>query len=188
MTTLQGFISIDGAAYKIDAAGHATPIIEDGFYGEYRGMVYVNNGQILKSCWKNIDGKWYYFNENGYMQISDDRYNVDVHTINIDGKYYYFDANGVMAENGWVYMCTGEWCYAQPSGDLVVGDAWIGGKLYHFSGDGILRTGACEENGTYIVCDEDGTKLGELTHDGWSLHPVYDRRRHPQHGHHRLLS
>lgn len=169
MTTLQGFISIDGAAYKIDAAGHATPIIEDGFYGEYRGMVYVNNGQILKSCWKNIDGKWYYFNENGYMQISDDRYNVDVHTINIDGKYYYFDANGVMAENGWVYMCTGEWCYAQPSGDLVVGDAWIGGKLYHFSGDGILRTGACEENGTYIVCDEDGTKLGELTHDGWSL-------------------
>lgn len=168
MTTLRGFINIDGAAYKIDEAGHVTPIIE-GFYGEYRGMVYVSNGQILKSSWKNIDGKWYYFNEKGYMQISDDRYNTKVHTINIDGKYYYFDADGVMAANGWVYMCTGEWCYARSSGELVIGDAWIGRKLYHFSEDGILRTGACEENGTYIVCDEDGTKLGELTHDGWSL-------------------
>lgn len=169
MVAQEVFVNIDGAAYKIDAAGHATKITEDGFYEYYRTKVYVSNGQIVKESWKNIDGKWYYFNEYGYMMICDARIDFDFHTININGKYYYFDADGVMAENGWVYMCTGDWCYARPSGELVVGDAWIGGMLYHFSEDGILRNGACEENGTCYVYDEDGTKLGEITHDGWSL-------------------
>lgn len=170
MLTGFNFIEIDGAAYKIDFAGHVTPIKEDGLYESFRSKVYVSNGQVLKNSWKNIDGKWYYFNEYGYMEICDARIDYDgPHPINIDGKYYYFDSNGVMEDNGWVYLCTGTWCYAKPSGELVTGDAWIGEKLYHFSENGILKEGACEENGICAIYDEEGTKLGEITHDGWGF-------------------
>ena len=104
------------------------------------------------------------------MEICDARIDYDgPHPINIDGKYYYFDSNGVMEDNGWVYLCTGTWCYAKPSGELVTGDAWIGEKLYHFSENGILKEGACEENGICAIYDEEGTKLGEISHDGWGL-------------------
>lgn len=170
MLTGFNFIELDGAAYKIDFAGHVTPIKEDGLYESFRSKVYVSNGQVLKNSWKNIDGKWYYFNEYGYMEICDARIDYDgPHPINIDGKYYYFDSNGVMEDNGWVYLCTGTWCYAKPSGELVTGDAWIGEKLYHFSENGILKEGACEENGICAIYDEEGTKLGEITHDGWGF-------------------
>ena len=164
------FIELDGLAYKIDFAGHVTPIKEDGFYEYYRTKVYVSNGQVLKNSWKNIDGKWYYFNEYGCMEICDARLEYpEVQPINIDGKYYYFDSNGAMEDQGWVYLCTGTWCYAKPSGELVTGDAWIGEKLYHFSENGILKEGACEENGICAIYDEEGTKLGEISHDGWGL-------------------
>ena len=164
------FIEIDGAAYKIDFAGHVTPIKEDGLYEHFRSKVYVSNGQVLKNSWKNIDGKWYYFNEYGYMEICDARIDYDgPHPINIDGKYYYFDSNGVLEDQGWVYLCTGTWCYAKPSGELVTGDTWIGEKLYHFSENGILKEGVCEENGICAIYDEEGTKLGEISHDGWGL-------------------
>ena len=164
------FIELDGLAYKIDFAGHVTPIKEDGFYEYYRTKVYVSNGQVLKNSWKNIDGKWYYFNEYGCMEICDARLEYpEAQPINIDGKYYYFDSNGAMEDQGWVYLCTGTWCYAKPSGELVTGDAWIGEKLYHFSENGILKEGACEENGICAIYDEEGTKLGEISHDGWGL-------------------
>ena len=117
MLTGFNFIEIDGAAYKIDFAGHVTPIKEDGLYEHFRSKVYVSNGQVLKNSWKNIDGKWYYFNEYGDMEICDARIDYDgPHPINIDGKYYYFDSNGAMEDHGWVYLCTGTWCYAKPSG------------------------------------------------------------------------
>ena len=170
MLTGFNFIELDGAAYKIDFAGHVTPIKEDGLYEHFRSKVYVSNGQVLKNSWKNIDGKWYYFNEYGYMEICDARIDYDgPHPINIDGKYYYFDSNGVLEDQGWVYLCTGTWCYAKPSGELVTGDTWIGEQLYHFSENGILKEGVCEENGICAIYDEEGTKLGEISHDGWGL-------------------
>ena len=170
MLTQCNFIELDGAAYKIDFAGHVTPIKENGFYEYYRTKVYVSNGQVLKNSWKNIDGKWYYFNEYGCMEICDARLeHPEAQPIKIDGKYYYFDSNGAMEDHGWVYMCTGTWCYAKPSGELVTGDAWIGEKLYHFSENGILKEGVCEENGICAIYGEEGTKLGEISHDGWGL-------------------
>lgn len=48
MLTGFNFIELDGAAYKIDFAGHVTPIKEDGLYESFRSKVYVSNGQVLK--------------------------------------------------------------------------------------------------------------------------------------------
>ena len=159
---------IDGNACKIDSSGHISKITENGFFNRGWRSSYVSEGTIVKNCWKRISGKWYYFDKDGYMMISDDRNNGTVHTIKINNKYYYFYEDGAMAENGWVYMCTGKWCFAKASGELVTGDAWIGKTLYHFSDDGVLKSGICNENGTYAVFNKDGAKLGTITQEGWN--------------------
>lgn len=104
---------IDGNACKIDSSGHISKITENGFFNWRWRSFYVSEGTIVKNCWKRISGKWYYFDKDGYMMISDDRNNGTVHTIKINNKYYYFYEDGAMAENGWVYMCTGKWCFAK---------------------------------------------------------------------------
>ena len=56
------------------------------------GWKYIDkNGISVKNKWKKIGGKWYHFDENGYMQTDFQR---------IDGERYYFGTNGVM-RTGW---------------------------------------------------------------------------------------
>ncbi|WP_315069067.1 hypothetical protein [uncultured Clostridium sp.] len=51
---------------------------------------WYTEGNSYALGWKNIDGTWYYFNSNGYMQTG-----VDY----INGNYYYFYNTGAMAHD-----------------------------------------------------------------------------------------
>ena len=56
---------------------------EDGIQWKYRNA----DGSYACSMWKEIEGKWYYFDVNGYMLTG---------WIEVDGKWYYCDTSGAM--------------------------------------------------------------------------------------------
>ena len=51
---------------------------------------------LIKNAWKEINGKWFYFNYNG----------TPIHgaTQEIGNAYYAFNADGTMATTGWVKL------------------------------------------------------------------------------------
>ena len=92
---------------------------------------------ILATGWKQMGGKWYYFNDYGNSYFDGVR--------NVDGKLYYFDETGIMKtgwieENGsWTDPDDGEvytwtnWYYADSKGVLASGWNKIGSFWYYFS-------------------------------------------------------
>ena len=88
------------------------------------------NGKIVYSKFKYIDGIWYYFNSTGYMATG---------WQYIDGVWYYFNSSGYMV-TGWQYI-GGVWYYFNGSGYMVTGWQYIGGTWYYFNGSGYMATG-----------------------------------------------
>ena len=56
---------------------------EDGDFWRYRNT----DGSYQTLSWKKIEGKWYYFDANGYMQTG---------WVESEGKWYYCDTSGAM--------------------------------------------------------------------------------------------
>lgn len=107
----------------------AEPFIDgtDYYYADANGILACNE-------WKQIGGKWYYF-QDSRMVSGDDWY--------IDGAYHDFDENGVWLgeispyndnyatrSDGWQYI-GGDWYYYH-AGQPVFGRQYIGGKWYFF--------------------------------------------------------
>ena len=119
---------------------------DDGYYYE--------NGVIVKSQFKVIDGKTYYFQDDGSL-CRDGIYSI---ISDYSPRQYYFDANGVMQTNfeynkkyfgadgkavldTWVEF-DGKWRYYNGLGDYYVGYFWrINDEKYAFDNDGYALTG-----------------------------------------------
>ena len=85
---------------------------------------YENNKPVTK--WKQIQGKWYYFNKDGNR----------LSNTTFDG--YAFDKDGVMASGGWIKL-TDKWYYSNFSGKISQ-EKWekIGNSWYYFDKNGIM--------------------------------------------------
>ena len=85
---------------------------------------YENNKPVTK--WKQIQGKWYYFNKDGNR----------LSNTTFDG--YAFDNDGVMASGGWIKL-TDKWYYSNFSGKISQ-EKWekIGNSWYYFDKNGIM--------------------------------------------------
>ena len=59
-----------------------------------------DNGTYPKNTWRQISGKWYWFDARGYMVTG---------WKSIGGKWYYFQSNGAMLGQGWHWI--GKNCY-----------------------------------------------------------------------------
>ena len=114
------------------------------------GWKYKEGGKYVTNSWKDIDGKRYYFDANGYRVTG---------WQTIGGKKYFFMPEGYMM-TGWIsfgstryylmpdgHMLTG-WCsfgstkyYLASDGKMVRGWQTISGKKYYFNTDGIMQTG-----------------------------------------------
>ena len=101
------------------------------------------SGWYPKNCWQKIDGKWYYFNEKGYMEK--DAYRGGYYLTSSgawDGKsksvgwkkdsrgWYYETGKGTYLKNGW-QLINGKWYYFKADGyaaqsEWVKGYYWIG--------------------------------------------------------------
>ncbi len=99
----------------------------DGWYQNSYGMwYYFEDGYMVTSDWRYIDGYWYFFHDNGFM--ASDEFLI------IDGELYYFSFSGDM-ETGWNKHFNGLWCYMNSSGQAVKGWQHINNDWYYFDSD-----------------------------------------------------
>ena len=98
---------------------------KEGWYQENHHWRFYQDDQPAVN-WKKIQGKWYYFDQNG------DRLQSTIY------KGYAFDQDGAMVENSWTKL-ENQWYYAAPSGRLTQ-NAWkkINGAWYYFDQTGIM--------------------------------------------------
>lgn len=119
---------------------------DDG--GSMKGENYVlPGGEKVKSSWRKISGKWYYFDENG---------NRAKGWLNYGGAWYYMDSNGAM-QTGWVDAGGGTWYYMGPDGNMQTG--WIQGNpdvWYYLDGSGRMTRGLTNVDGIWYYMDDNG--------------------------------
>jgi len=89
-----------------------------------------SSGWYPKSTWQRIDGRWYYFTDNGYMDYSEYR---DGCWLGADGAWDENYGSGTWHSNsvGW-WFTDGDW---YPAGQWL----WINGVNYYFNSSGYLE-------------------------------------------------
>ena len=107
-------------------------------------------GWYPKNEWVKIDGKWYFFDNRGYMAANawqDGRWlssngawtylQRGAWKCNSKG-WWYDDTSGWTAKNQWQKI-NGNWYFFDANGYMVTGDRTIQGKVYHFGSNGICQ-------------------------------------------------
>ena len=82
--------------------------------------------EVIKNQWKQVDGAWYYYNEQGEI-LKQTFWNS-----------YYFHKDGKMASSEWIFE-NNHWYYAKPSGSLALNE-WmsINQRWYVFNAQGMM--------------------------------------------------
>ena len=122
--------------------------VKEGWQEENNNWRFYEHNKPVTN-WKKIQGKWYYFNNDGNR----------LSNTTFDG--YVFNKDGVMAENGWNFI-NGKWYFANSSGKISQ-NKWekIGGAWYYFDKDGIMLSNTTFDN--YLL-----TKNGAMATNGWA--------------------
>ena len=127
-------------------------------YDGYGYRFYVKKGGIATTGWKQLSGKWYYFEpEWGVAATS----YTEPKGVNIDGTQYYFDSKGVWITKGWYsYKDDGEtyWFYLK-NGKPVTGWKQIDKKWYYFGEKGMMYSEAWHEDGGWYYFGKDGAMV-----------------------------
>ncbi len=130
---------------KVDVQEDKPP--KEGWYQEnHHWRFYQDDKPALN--WKQIQGKWYYFDQDGNCLHS---------TIY---KGYAFDQDGVMVENSWTNL-DNQWYYADSSGRLAQ-NTWkkINGSWYYFDQTGSMLSNTSVDG--YLL-----TNSGAMAEKGW---------------------
>ena len=122
--------------------------VKEGWQEENNNWRFYEHNKHVTN-WKKIQGKWYYFNNDGNR----------LSNTTFDG--YVFNKDGVMAENGWNFI-NGKWYFASSSGKISQ-NKWekIGGSWYYFDKDGIMLSNTTFDS--YLL-----TKSGAMATNGWA--------------------
>lgn len=174
----------DGKVYIFESDGVGHEYTQNGWVND---CYYVENGKAAIG-WKQISGKWYYFDEDNGKKVTGER--------KIDGAEYYFNskgemmtglfnssldtiryaaADGKLQESGWYQHTNGNWYYfndaAAVTGMLEIGDSY---NLFRQDGIWVRALGASEngwlwdngewyylENGVPVI-DEERTISGNI--------------------------
>ena len=108
----------------------------------------------IKNQWKQVDGAWYYYNEQG-ENLKQTFWNS-----------YYFHKDGKMASSEWIFE-NNHWYYAKPSGSLALNE-WmnINQHWYVFNAQGILLTNQWKD--TYYL-----KPSGAMAESEWIFDATY---------------
>lgn len=102
---------------------------------------YVQNGMGTPGWNHDYNGYWYCNSNMTYPANT---------WMEIDGVYYYFDNNGYM-KTGWVEGDNGEWYYTSSNGALSTGYQTIDGQLYYFdTATGKMLANTYTPDGRYV--------------------------------------
>ncbi|MBQ9743402.1 MAG: hypothetical protein IJV88_07105 [Ruminococcus sp.] len=167
----------NNAWYYIGANGYA----QNGWLYLDTGTFYLDpNSNAMLTGHRYIDGRWYYFNNDGYLCDGTWEYDGTGYRYRyVDGTYgancwlddatnnyvrYYLDANGYSAR-GWQKIGDA-WYYFDPnSGALLSGWLNIDNKWYYTDSSGAMQTGWVEEDGHYFYFDSSGARVENTTVD-----------------------
>ena len=151
--------------------------VTDGWSDD--GNYYYENGQKVVSQFKTIDGKTYYFLDDGWLWRDGilyldgdqfgDQYYFDANGVmqtNFEYNHQYFGADGKAAQNTWVEF-DGKWRYYNDLGDYLDGYFWdIDDGEYSFDDDGYALTGWQKIYDTWHYLSEKGMLLKNQWVDG----------------------
>lgn len=114
----------------------------------------VVSTSTIKNQWKQVDGAWYYYNEQG-ENLKQTFWNS-----------YYFHKDGKMASSEWIFE-NNHWYYAKPSGSLALNE-WmnINQHWYVFNTQGILLTNQWKD--AYYL-----KPSGAMAESEWVFDPTY---------------
>ena len=126
--------------------------IEDG------DVTYYGNEDYSLSCgWKEVEGKEYYFAENGTL--------MNTGLTEIVGKTYYFDQTASFLKDSWCDI-DGAMHYFGSDGVMETGLQNINGKLYYLDADGAMQVGwITTEDGKRLTTDNGSLVLGWYEQD-----------------------
>ncbi len=110
------------------------------------------DGKLLRSGWKQIDGELYYFGKDCVMATGECVISGVTYTFDADGKCRtesglaskasgkkaYVKDNGELARSEWVQIGDA-WYYFNRDNDMVTGDFVIEGISYEFGADGVCQ-------------------------------------------------
>ena len=203
---MTGWQQIGGKWYYFDDSGiMARNTAVEGYYLADDGSMitgwrqmedgnwyYMNVKGEKQTGWQQLNGKWYYFDENGVMASNTwvDGYYLSEngstlkgwqqldgrwYYLNekgerqtgwqqVDGKWYCFDADGVMLKNTWV-----DGCYVTEDGNMLTGWQMIDGSWYYLDAKGKKQTGWQQVDGKWYYFDENGVMASNTWVDGYYL-------------------
>ncbi|PYE88567.1 hypothetical protein [Bacillus sp. 196mf] len=112
----------------------------------------VEQDRVTQRGWKEIDGKKYYFDEDG---------STHKWTLQENDKQYYFNEDGTM-HTGWLQWNSDRtWSYFNKDGVMAKGLTKIDGKTYYFDEDGIKYKGWKKTDGKYHYFDGNDGVMAE---------------------------
>ena len=102
-------------------------VVKDQWVQEEAGWKYYASNKAVTG-WKQVDGKWYFFNAEGVMQKW---------WVKDGNTWYYLNGSGAM-ETGWL-QDGGKWYYLENSGAMKASQWFeVAGKWYYVDGSGAL--------------------------------------------------
>lgn len=178
------------AAITAMLAAAPLTVYGEGWTQDERGRWYEQqDGSYPAGEWMEIDGSWYHFDENGYMQtgwyrdsrgrrywLGNDGKMLKNQICKLEGVVYQIDETGSCTPQrgytGWIQEGD-RWWYLNSRGSWP-SSSWqqIKGEWYHFDGNGYMQTGWLEENGTRYWLEDSGKMAHdtEMVIDGVNYH------------------
>lgn len=117
---------------RLSGSSHDDDDDDDDYYEKETGRWIQNNvgwwyrnsnGSYPANKWQQISGKWYLFDQSGYMMTGWQYRN---------GVWYYLQPSGEMVENNWV-LSNGRWYFLKDGGAMATGWQQWKNKWYYLS-------------------------------------------------------
>ena len=128
-----------------------TTVLEERWIETVSGWRYQTTSGILYNAWKEIEGKWYRFDDSGYMMAGEWFFGAD--------KWYWLHGDGAMA-TGWQFI-NNKWYYFNADGGMYEGFIKYEDKVYYLApNDGSMISRECRNiDGEWYYFNENGERL-----------------------------
>lgn len=160
--------SVDGISGNVDMDNFTEELLLEsdvklGWNKDSTGWWYCTNVEskyFYKDQWKQIDGEYYSFDNDGYARCST--------FIQDQGKWYFLKSDCKMAKKEWVQY-KNNWYYFNEEGSMATG--WLKEKSswYFLNDDGSMRTGWIDTDGNWYYLNSSGKMVTNTIVDGWEI-------------------